>query len=310
MALLVSLTDTDIRPWVEVFEAGLSGMDIRIYPDVVDPSEIEYVAAWHHPFGEYKKYTNLKAILSLGAGVDHIINDPELPQNVLIVRMADEALIHDMCLYALHWVLHYHSDYYRYVKQQQEKQWLEHKFVAPKKRSVGIMGLGTIGKRVGEILSDQGFSVVGWGASDKHLTGRIEYFYGKDQMTGFLNKSEILINILPLTESTNNLIKANELHQLPEGALVINIGRGFIINQSDLLAALESGHIGAAVLDVFDVEPLPLDNPLWSHPNVTITPHIAGQSDGETGAVSMVENIRRIESGEAPFPLYDPVQGY
>ena len=310
MALLVSLTDTDIQPWLEVFKAQLGDMDIRIYPDVGDPCEIEYVAAWQHPFSEYKKYPNLKAILSLGAGVDHITKDPELPIDVPIVRMSDDALTHDMCLYALHWVLHFHSDYYRYAKQQSNTQSVEQVFVAPKNRTIGIMGLGNIGKQIAESLASQGFNVVGWGASEKRTTGVIEYFYGKDQMSAFLNKTEILINVLPLTDATKNLVTEYELHQLPQGAFVINMGRGCIVNEDDLLTLLNGGHIAAAVLDVFDVEPLPVDDPLWSHPNVTITPHIAGQSDGDTAAMFMVDNIRRIERGEAPFPLYDPVLGY
>jgi glyoxylate/hydroxypyruvate reductase A len=310
MALLVSLTDTDIQPWVEVFESELSNMDIRIYPDVGDASEIEYVAAWQHPFGEYKKYSNLKAILSLGAGVDHITKDPELPSDVPIVRMADDSLTNDMCLYALHWVLHFHSDYYRYVKQQVKKQWLPQDFVAPRNRTIGIMGLGNIGKQIAESLARQGFYVVGWGANEKPATRNIEYFYGKEQINAFLNKSEILINVLPLTEATTNLVTECELCQLPKGAFVINMGRGSIINENDLLSLLNNSHISAAVLDVFDVEPLPVDDPLWSHPNVTITPHIAGQSDGKTAAMFMVENIRRIENGEPPFPLYDVSRGY
>jgi len=310
MALLVSLTDTDIAPWLKVFQTELGDMDIRIYPDVGNPSDIEYVSAWQHPFAEYKKYPNLKAILSLGAGVDHITKDPELPSGIPIVRMADDALTRDMCLYALHWVLHFHSDYYRYAKQQSNKHWLPQDFVAPRDRSIGIMGLGNIGKQIAESLASQGFNVVGWGANEKPANRNIEYFYGKEQMNAFLNKAEILINVLPLTEATRNRVTENELRQLPQGAFVINMGRGCIVNEHDLLSLLNCGHIAAAVLDVFDIEPLPDDNPLWSHPNVTITPHIAGQSDGETAAMFMVNNIRRIERGEAPFPLYDPVLGY
>ena len=310
MALLVSLTDTDIAPWLKVFQAELSDMDIRIYPDVGDPCDIEYVAAWQHPFYEYKKYPNLKAILSLGAGVDHITKDPELPIDIPIVRMADDALTRDMCLYALHWVLHFHSDYYRYAQQQSKTQWLPQDFVAPRDRTIGIMGLGNIGKQIAGSLASQGFTVVGWGASEKQTTGLIEYFHGKEQMNAFLNKAEILINVLPLTDATRNRVTESELRQLPQGSFVINMGRGCIVNESDLLSLLNSGHIAAAVLDVFDIEPLPDDNPLWSHPSVTITPHIAGQSDGETAAMFMVDNIRRIEHGEAPFPLYDPVLGY
>ena len=285
-------------------------MDIRVYPEVGDVSEIEYVAAWHHPFGEYRKYPNLKAILSLGAGVDHIINDPDLPSNVAIVRMEDDALTKDMCLYALHWALHFHSDYYLYAKQQKNQQWQAQPFVSPSKRTIGVMGFGAIGREVAKTLAEQGFNVGAWGASEKKNTGNVQYYYGKEQMCDFLSCSQILINVLPLTGSTRNLLSAKVLRQLPTGVFIINMARGGIINEGDLFNLVNSGHIAGVTMDVFEFEPLPASSPMWAHPNVYVTPHIAGQSDGETGAVSMVENIRRIESGEAPFPLYDPVQGY
>ncbi len=310
MALLVSLTDTDVEPWLKVFRDELGDFDIRIYPDVVNPCEIEYVAAWQHPFGEYKKYTNLKAILSLGAGVDHIINDPELPKDVPIVRMEDTALTKDMCLYALHWTLHFHSDYYRYARQQQDQQWEPHSFVAPAKRNIGVMGFGVIGREVAVALADQGFNVLAWGATQKGDAGCIDYYYGQEQMGDFLSISDILINVLPLTDSTRGLVNAKVLRQLPKSAFLINMGRGGIVNERDLVDMLDSGHIAAAALDVFEQEPLPSSNPLWAHPKAYVTPHIAGQSDAETSARMMVKNIHRIESGKDPFPLYDVSRGY
>jgi glyoxylate/hydroxypyruvate reductase A len=310
MALLVSLTDTDIKPWLRVFRDGLGDFDIRIYPDVGNVGEIEYVAAWKHPFGEYIKYPNLKAILSLGAGVDHIINDPELPQGVPIVRMEDNALTQDMCLYALHWTLHFHSDYFRYAKQQQGNQWMPQPFVSPSQRNIGVMGFGAIGREVANSLASQGFCVSAWGSSKKNNTGDINYYSGGDQLSNFIAAVDILINVLPLTPSTRNMVDEEVLKQLPKGAFVVNMARGGIINEADLLKLLNEGHITAAALDVFEVEPLPETNSLWTHPSVYLTPHIAGQSDAETSALMMVENIRRMESGKTPFPLYDPNKGY
>jgi len=312
MALLISVSEfwEDEEVWRQWVQAELPEIDVRVYPEDGDVNEIEYIAVWKHPHGILKKYPNLKAILSLGAGVDHIISDPDLPKGLPIVRLVDKKLTHEMCLHSLHWVLHFHSDQYLYRIQQSNRQWIQQSSIQTEDRTIGIMGLGNIGRSIGELLVTQCFNVIGWGANKKPPLKDIKYYYGKEQLGDFLSKTDILINVLPLTENTTNILTQKEFEFLPKGSFIINIGRGGIINEQDLLFLLNSGHIAAAALDVFSEEPLPENNLLWSHPSVYITPHIAGQSNPQSSAKTIAENIHRIQKGELPYPIYNKTNGY
>ena len=312
MALLISVSEfwEDEKVWRQWVQTELPEMDVRVYPDDGDVNEIKYVATWKHPHGILKKYPNLKAILSLGAGVDHILSDPDLPEDLPIVRLVDPKLTHEMCFHALHWVLHFHSDHFLYMKQQMDKKWQQQGSIQPEDRTVGIMGLGNIGRGIGDSIVNQGFKVLGWGANQKSSLVDIQYFFGDEQLGDFLEKTDILINVLPLTESTTNILRKHELQHLPRGAFIINMGRGGIVNETDLLSLLDEGHIAAAAMDVFEEEPLPANNRLWSHPSVYITPHIAGQSNPQSSAKTIAKNIRRIEDGKMPFPIYNITKGY
>ena len=161
MALLISVSEfwEDEKIWRQWVQAELPEMDVRVHPDDGDVNEIKYVATWKHPHGILKKYPNLKAILSLGAGVDHILSDPDLPRDLPIVRLVDPKLTHEMCFHALHWVLHFHSDHFLYMKQQMDKKWQQQGSIQPEDRTVGIMGLGNIGRGIGDSLVNQGFKV-------------------------------------------------------------------------------------------------------------------------------------------------------
>jgi len=312
MSILLASTDfwEDMEVWSSALQEAMPEMNVKVYPDEGDVNDIEYAVVWKHPRGILNQYPNLKAILSLGAGVDHVISDPELPEGLPIVRLVDKKLTHEMFLHSLHWVLHFHSDQYLYRIQQQSREWIQQSSVQSEDRTIGIMGLGNIGKSIGDSLVNLDFNVVGWGARPKNSLGEINYYYGQEQLAVFLRQSDILINVLPLTENTKNILTKNELKLLPEGSFIINIGRGGIINESDLLSALDSGHITAAALDVFAQEPLPENNSLWTHPSVYVTPHIAGQSNPRSAAKTIAENIRLIETGEDPYPIYSLHSGY
>ena len=312
MSILLASTDfwEDMGVWSSCLQEAMPEIEIRVYPDEGNIDDIEYAVVWKHPRGILNKYPNLKAILSLGAGVDHIISDPELPETQPIVRLVDKKLTHEMCLHSLHWVLHFHSNQYLYRIQQQSREWIQQSSVQSEDRTIGIMGLGNIGKAIGDSLVNLDFKVIGWGARPKNSLGEIEYYYGHEQLSEFLSQTDILINILPLTENTKNILTKNELKLLPKGSFIINIGRGGIINENDLLSFLDSGHINAAALDVFAQEPLPENNSLWGHSSVYITPHIAGQSNPGSAAKTIAENIRLIEKGESPYPIYNLNSGY
>ena len=312
MSILLASTDfwEDMDVWSNGLKESMPEMDVRVYPDEGDVNEVEYAVVWKHPRGILNKYPNLKAILSLGAGVDHIISDPELPEGLPIVRLVDKKLTHEMCLHSLHWVLHFHSDQYLYRIQQQSREWIQQSSVQSEDRTIGIMGLGNIGKAIGDSLINLDFKVVGWGARPKESLGGIEYYCGHEQLADFLSQTDVLINVLPLTEDTKNILTKIELAFLPKGSFIINIGRGGIINESDLLTSLDIGHITAVALDVFAQEPLPENNSLWDHPSVYVTPHIAGQSNPGSAAQTIADNIRLIEKGETPYPIYSHSSGY
>ena len=312
MSIVLASTDfwEDMEVWSNGLQKAMPEMDIKVYPDDGDVNEVEFAVVWKHPRGILKKYPNLKAILSLGAGVDHIISDPDLPEGLPIIRLVDKKLTHEMCLHALHWVLHFHSDQYLYRSQQLKRQWIQQSSIQTEDRTIGIMGLGNIGRSIGELLVTQSFNVIGWGANQKSSLTDIKYYYGQDQLSDFLGRTNILINVLPLTSDTTNIITKKELSLLPKDSFIINIGRGGIINEDDLLTLLSEGHIKAAALDVFAQEPLPENNSLWDHPSVYITPHIAGQSNPNSAGQTISENIYRIQKGELPYPIYSRANGY
>jgi glyoxylate/hydroxypyruvate reductase A len=312
MSIVLASTDfwEDMEVWSNGLQKAMPEMDIKVYPDDGDVNEVEFAVVWKHPRGILKKYPNLKAILSLGAGVDHIISDPDLPEGLPIIRLVDKKLTHEMCLHALHWVLHFHSDQYLYRSQQLKRQWIQQSSIQTEDRTIGIMGLGNIGRSIGELLVTQSFNVIGWGANQKSSLTDIKYYYGQDQLSDFLGRTNILINVLPLTSDTTNIITKKELSLLPKNSFIINIGRGGIINEDDLLTLLSDGHIKAAALDVFTQEPLPENNSLWDHPSVYITPHIAGQSNPNSAGQTISENIYRIQKGELPYPIYSRTNGY
>ena len=312
MSIVLASTDfwEDMEVWSNGLQKAMPEMDIKVYPDDGDVNEVEFAVVWKHPRGILKKYPNLKAILSLGAGVDHIISDPDLPEGLPIIRLVDKKLTHEMCLHALHWVLHFHSDQYLYRSQQLKRQWIQQSSIQTEDRTIGIMGLGNIGRSIGELLVTQSFNVIGWGANQKSSLTDIKYYYGQDQLSDFLGRTNILINVLPLTSDTTNIITKKELRLLPKNSFIINIGRGGIINEDDLLTLLSEGHIKAAALDVFAQEPLPENNSLWDHPSVYITPHIAGQSNPNSAGQTISENIHRIQKGELPYPIYSKTNGY
>jgi len=312
MSIVLASTDfwEDMEVWSNGLQKAMPEMDIKVYPDDGDVNEVEFVVVWKHPRGILKKYPNLKAIMSLGAGVDHITSDPELPEGIPIVRLVDKKLTHEMCLHALHWVLHFHSDQYLYRSQQLKRQWIQQSSIQTEDRTIGIMGLGNIGRSIGELLVTQSFNVIGWGANQKSSLTDIKYYYGHDPLSDFLGRTNILINVLPLTSDTANIITKKELSLLPKDSFIINIGRGGIINENDLMTLLSEGHIKAAALDVFAQEPLPENNSLWDHPSVYITPHIAGQSNPNSAGQTISENIHRIQKGELPYPIYSRANGY
>lgn len=310
MPVLLFKSDLDPPgPWIETLGALMPTLDVRVWPQLGEPTDIEYALVWKSPGQALLKLPNLKLIFSLGAGVDHLLNENGLPTRVPLVRIADPALTEGMSEYVLYHVLRYHRRMAQYERQQRERCWQPLPQVRPSQRRIGIMGLGVLGEDAGHKLAALGFAVAGWSRSRKTIAG-VESFHGHTQLRPFLNRTEILVCLLPLTRQTEAIIDRHALAALPPGAFVINVARGGHLVENDLLAALDSGHIAAATLDVCRTEPLPDDHPFWRHPKVTLTPHIASLTNPYTAAAHVVANIRRFERGEPLVGVVDRERGY
>jgi glyoxylate/hydroxypyruvate reductase A len=292
----------------------LPEMPIVVLGEPFDRRAVHYVASWKHPAGSLTGLPNLAAIFSLGAGVDFLFADDKLPA-VPIARVVDPDLTTRMSEYVVLHCLMYLRQQHRYISQQREKLWEDDRN-QPAARSVrvGIMGLGELGLDAAAKLKVIGFDVAGWSRSPKHIEG-LRTFSGEEGMKDFLARTDILVCLVPLTPETRGIINAGLIAALAQngrlgGPVVINAGRGGLQVEEDILAALDTGTLKGATLDVFETEPLPTASPLWSHPGVTITPHNAAMSEPEAIASLITAQIRRLEAGEPLQHLVDPARGY
>lgn len=297
------------KPWREALARALPELDFRVWPDIGRAEEVDYALVWKPPTGMLASLPRLRAILSLGAGVDHLFLDTQLPEGMPITRMVDAGLAPQMSEYALYGVLHFHRNMDRYAQLQRAAQWKQLPAVPPSQRTIGIMGLGVLGSDFACKAQVMGLRVTGWSRRARGLEGVTEY-QGEAGLSAFLAGTQILVNFLPLTQSTQGILNARLFAQLPRGAYLVNLARGGHLVEEDLLAALDSGQLGGALLDVFVREPLPVEHPFWRHPNIVLTPHIAGQAIADLMVEQVVDNIRRLERGETPTGLVDRRRGY
>jgi len=278
--------------------------------DTFAPESIDYVMSFRPKPGYLKTLPNLKAVFSIGAGVDGFLADPEYPKHVPLVRFVEKGLAEEMAQFCvMHVLIHYRMqrDFDRAQRDGKWRQALLPK--RPHETRVGILGIGEIGTVVAERLLPFGFTLVGWSRTRKHVEG-VESFAGDNELPAFLSRTDILICLLPLTKETRGILNAKLFAQLPKDAFVINVARGGHLVDADLIAALDSGHLSGAVLDVFHQEPLPEGNPFWTHPKVTVTPHIAAITEPRVAAQHVVDNIRRMERGETLQNVVDLNRGY
>ena len=290
-------------------------IDIRIWPDEIGNIEdITYALAWLPPPHVLESLPNLKMIFSLGAGVDAILKDPTLPEGVPIARVAEPDLTMRMTEYVVMQVLMHHRQQRRFEENQRNRIWDCFPTHSASALAVGIMGLGVLGSDAAQKLASLGFKVSGWSRSRKTIPG-IECFAGAEEFDSFLKRTDILVCLLPHTPETTGLINGEVIAKLsrkgPFGApILINAGRGKQQVESDILAALDSGALYAATLDVFETEPLPQDSPFWSHPKVTLTPHAAADSDPDTITAYVLRQIRRHQAGLPVENIIDRKRGY
>lgn len=313
MALLLCITQWDVAPWLERLRRLAPERDIRAWPEVGDPAEITYAAVWKQPPGVLAALPNLKGIVSLGAGVDHLFADPHLP-DVPIARVVDADLTTRMSEWVvLHALIHLRRQR-QYDAFQSRSEWHDMRPApAAADLRVGIMGMGVMGQDAARKLRMIGFDVAGWSRSGRAVEG-IPVFAGPD-LDAFLARTDLLVSLMPLTPDTRGILDRALFARLArDGALgapiLMNAGRGGLQVEADILAALDDGTLGAATLDVFETEPLPAASPLWGHPKVTITPHVAADSGPREIMALVVRQIARIEAGLPPEHLVDPERGY
>ena len=310
MALLFMCDGEDPDIWSTSLRNEFPDLDVRLWPDQTDNlGEIDIALVWQPPRGVLATFPNLKAILSLGAGVEHVLRDPELPAAVPIARLIDPGLKTGMVEFVVMEVLRHHRREPEYRAQQQAGEWRLLRQTLSRDRRIGILGLGHLGSACGEMLTRFGFPVAGWSRSVKELPG-IDCYSGEDGLFALLERSDILVCLLPLTPDTEDILDATTLGALPRGAVLINAARGKHVVDDDLIGALDSGQLSRASLDVYREEPLPIDHPFWTHPKIEMYPHAAAWTLPESASPVIADNIRRARAGEPLNGQIDVTRGY
>lgn len=308
MKILVQSTGLDIVPGI-ITELKKHQPDWQYFAWPSD-EQCDYVVGWKPPAALFARQPKLRAVINYGAGVDAILAMGAVPAHIPIIRLEDAGMAQQMAEYAIYGVIHHQRNMRIYRAQQRDKHWQQHEDRGNVRRpTVGVMGLGEMGGTVATRLAAFGYSVRGWSRS-KHEIDDVLTFAGHDTLPSFLSGCDVLVSMLPLTESTRGLINATTLAYLPRGAFLVNAGRGGHLVDADVIAALESGQLGGALLDVFHEEPLPKDHPYWLHPNVIVTPHIAATTPIKDACAQIVAKVSAIERGEVVSGIVDPNVGY
>jgi glyoxylate/hydroxypyruvate reductase A len=314
VSLLFAAPGWDEGPWRKRFAALLPGRALVTPETLVDRAAVRYAIVWRHPRGLLAELPQLEAIFSLGAGVDAILSDPNLP-DVPIARIVDPDLTARMSEWVvLHCLMHLRQAR-RYERQQRERVWDDDDDQpAAADVRVGVLGLGELGRDAARKLAALGFQVAAWSASAKKAPG-VACFDGPGGLEAMLARTDILISLLPLTAATRGILNAALFAKLPRdgrlgGAILLNAGRGGLQVEADIVAALENGALKGASLDVFESEPLPQDSPLWRHPAVFVTPHNSAMSHPDSVARAIAEQILAHERGEPLRHVVDRARGY
>ena len=303
MSILVAIKDPNPENWSNPLQTSLPNHNIVIWDDnsqlsVAENDSIKYVFAWKPPSGIFQNFPNLEVIFSLGAGVDNILSDPDLP-NVPIVRYVSPDLTMRIGEWVVLQVLFHMRHQSNYLALQSNQIWKEISQPAASEINVGILGLGVLGKHVAHLLSEIGFNIFGWSRSAKEIK-KVQVYSGAESLPDFLSNTDILVNLLPYTPQTHGLLNLEVFQQLRGhknlgGPIFINAGRGKTHFESDIIKALDQKILGGASLDVFEVEPLMADSPLWNYQNVIITPHVAAISDPKSLAHYVANQIIQYE---------------
>lgn len=308
MAILVLSNPLPSAPFAAALRQAAHGIPVWTEQDQPPPEAVEAILAWRMKPGILPRYPNLRVLCSTGAGADKLLVD-DLPEQVTLTRVVDPMQGVEIAQYVVATTLHFTRDLALYAEQQARAEWLRHPVRSAVRCRVGVMGLGAVGQAIARAFLPLGYPVGGWSRTPREVPG-VATFAGSDELPEFLSQADILVCALPLTDDTRGLLNHHTLAQLPRGAYVVNIGRGEQVVEPDLRALLDGGYLAGAALDVFEREPPPPDNWVWSHPKVLATPHIAAQASFDTVAQQCVDALRRARDG-LPQPLaVDRQRGY
>ncbi|MBO6573509.1 MAG: glyoxylate/hydroxypyruvate reductase A [Balneola sp.] len=308
MSLLLIAPNRDLNQLSEELQNIDPNLEIDIWPKVKNKDRVTFAVAWNHPKNVLGNYSNLKAVSSLGAGVNHLLNDESLSEEINFARLITPSLKSEMAEYVLQAVLAYRQHTTRYTDQKREAFWDKHKLIPKEDSVVGILGLGEMGLSIAELLILNGYKVNGWSRSKKDVEGITSF--SENELGDFLNSSNILICALPLTDNTHGILDLELFKKLKKPGYLINVGRGQHLIEEDLIYAIDTGVLAGAWLDVFEEEPLPSNHLFWNRPKIMITPHIAAVTDPKEAAEQIIENYKRSLSGMEMVNSVDRKKGY
>ena len=311
MALLIVNLDKMIgnaQQWRDEFKAQLPGLEVRIWPEAGRLDDIEYLAFMRPDFDALPLLPNLKVMFSRSAGVEEFVDHPKRPK-VPLGKLEPPGGDPMMTEYTVMHVLRFHREMPKYEEAQKNREWLRTRIVRPEDRRIGFLGLGLMAKAPALALKSLGFPVSAWVRSPRDEPD-IRIFHGNDQLEPFLAQTDIAVCLLPLTRATEGILCARTFAMMPQGAMVINIGRGRHVVAADLIAALDCGQLSYAALDALHPEPLPPDSPLWSHPKVTVMPHVARRPTVAQLVTELAKNLQSLEAGGRLLQEIDPATGY
>ena len=309
MSLAIVFINKDETPWAEALKRKLPGVEVEIYPDIADFEKVEFILAWKAIAGIFEMFPNLKAIQSMGASVSHIYKIFDVPETIAVSRIVDFRLADDMWEFLLGLILKDMKNLDQYALNKAAKNWQPVEYRCIHETTVSILGAGKIGMHVAKQLEKIGFKVNIWSRSKKEVEN-INSYVGLDELKQFLATTDYLIDILPLTEATRDLIDYDFLSQMNPNGIFINVGRGEQLVDHDLISLIDDKKLRGAILDVFHQEPLPLDHPFWTHAKIQITPHVASNTNIETSTELISENYKRLITGENLLHLVSKEKGY
>ncbi len=309
MSLLLLAPNRNMQRWKKAILAEDPDLDVEIWPDVTDPNRVQFAVTWRQPKHVLEQYPNLKAVSSLGAGVNHILEDETIPDELPVCRVVATSLTRQMQEYVLCTILNYQRNMFTYFRQKKQGIWEEHPNKNTDDMRIGIMGLGSLGKPIAEKMAEFGYPTSGWSNSDKSIPN-VDTFAGQAQLSDFLKHTNVLVCLLPLTEQTRSILDLDVFKQMQHPGIVINVARGEHLVEEDLVYAMDKGWIKGACLDVFAEEPLPEKHAFWNRDDIMITPHISSITQPAEVADQLVENYKRLMSGMELLHKVDKEKGY